>query len=135
MGQPELIDDPRFNSNENRIKNVEELDEIVGKWFKKHTLNEIRKMLTEKEVPVGPVMDVRDIIKDPHAQAREMVINAPDEERGTLMMEGIFPKMSLTPGAVNHAGKRLGADNREIFEERLGLSRKEVEELTKERII
>jgi len=135
MGQPELINDPRFNSNENRIKNVEELDEIVGKWFKKHTLNEIREMLTEKEVPVGPVMDVRDIIKDPHAQAREMVINAPDEERGTLMMEGIFPKMSLTPGAVNHAGKRLGADNREIFEERLGLSRKEVEELTKERII
>jgi len=135
MGQPELIDDPRFNSNENRIKNVEELDEIVGKWFKKHTLNEIREMLTEKEVPVGPVMDVRDIIKDPHAQAREMVINAPDEDRGTLMMEGIFPKMSLTPGAVNHAGKRLGADNREIFEERLGLSRKEVEELTKEGII
>ena len=135
IGQPDLIEDPRFNSNENRIKNVEALDEIVGKWFKAHTLEEIIEFLKEREVPVGPVMDIRDIIKDPHAQAREMVINSPDDERGSLMMEGIFPKMSLTPGSVNHAGKSQGADNKEIFEERLGLSRKEMEALSKENII
>lgn len=135
LGQPELINDPRFNSNENRIKNVEALDEIAEEWFKMHTLKEIIEILNKKEVPVGPVMDIRDIIKDPHAQAREMVINAPDEERETLKMEGVFPKMSLTPGVVNHAGKRMGADNREIFEERLGLSKNEVEELSKEKIL
>ena len=74
-------------------------------------------------------------MKDPHAQAREMVIDVPDDERETLKMEGIFPKMSATPGAVNHAGRRMGADNREIFEERLGLSREEVEELSKDKIL
>jgi formyl-CoA transferase len=135
MGRPELIQDPRFNTNENRIQNVEDLDAIVGGWMKEHSLAEILAMLNEKEVPVGPIFDIRDILQDAHARAREMVIPIPDEDRGTLLMEGIFPKMSLTPGAVLHTGKPLGADNREIFEERLGLSRKELEELRQENIL
>jgi crotonobetainyl-CoA:carnitine CoA-transferase CaiB-like acyl-CoA transferase len=135
MGQPELINDPRFNSNENRIKNVEALDEIVGGWMRKYTLKEIVDILTQNEVPVGPVFDIRDILQDPHAQEREMVIHAPDEERGSLLMEGVFPRMSLTPGTVRYAGKRIGADNKEVFEERLGLSKEEVEKLSKEKII
>jgi crotonobetainyl-CoA:carnitine CoA-transferase CaiB-like acyl-CoA transferase len=135
LGQPELVDDPRFKTNESRIRNVEQLDEIIGKWFRMHTLSEVLEILNKFEVPVGPVFDVSDIIKDPHAQEREMVIKAPDDDRGTLMMEGIFPKMSVTPGAVRHTGKKLGADNREIFEGRLGLSREEVEELSNEKVI
>jgi crotonobetainyl-CoA:carnitine CoA-transferase CaiB-like acyl-CoA transferase len=135
MGQPALIHDPRFDSNENRIKNVDALDEIVGAWMGKHNLDEILKILDEKEVPVGPVFDIGDISKDPHAREREMVIQVPDDEKRTFLMEGVFPKMSLTPGEGRHAGKRKGADNREIFEERLGLSRKEVEELSREKII
>jgi crotonobetainyl-CoA:carnitine CoA-transferase CaiB-like acyl-CoA transferase len=135
MGQPDLIKDPRFTTNENRIKNVEALDEIVGGWMKKYTLKELIEILTKNEVPVGPVLDITDIVKDPHAQEREMVIKAFDDERGSLMMEGIFPKMSLTPGAVHHAGRKMGADNKEIFEEKLGLSPKEMEELSKEKII
>ncbi len=135
MGQAELINDTRFNSNENRIKNVEALDEIVGGWMKKYTLKEIIDILTQNEVPVGPVFDIKDILKDPHAQEREMVVHAPDEERGSLLMEGVFPKMSLTPGSIRHAGKRIGSDNREIFGERLGLSKEEMEQLSKEKII
>jgi formyl-CoA transferase len=135
MGQPELINDPRFNTNENRIKNVEALDEIVGGWMKRHTLKEIVEILNENEVPVGPVMDIKDIVNDPHAQEREMVIRSFDEERGSLSMEGVFPKMSLTPGVVHHAGKRIGVDNQEIFEERLGLSKEQLVELSKEKII
>lgn len=135
MGRPELIDEPRFSTNPNRIKNVAALDEIVGAWFKQFTLEEVNDILNKNEVPVGPVMNIADIIKDPHAQAREMVIRAFDEERGSLMMEGVFPKMSLTPGEVRHTGKKLGADNREIFEGRLGLSSQELEDLSKEKVI
>ena len=135
MGRPELIKDPRFKSNEERVKNVEAMDAIVGKWMLERDSKEVLKILNEAEVPVGPVMDVSDIIKDPHAQFREMVIQAPDEDRGSVMMEGVFPKMSLTPGVVNHAGKKLGADNEEIFSGRLGLSRDEMAELAKQKVI
>ena len=135
MGQPELIEDPRFNSNMNRLKNVDALDEIVGRWMADHTLEEIVEILRKNDVPVAPIYDIRDIIKDPHARAREMVIDSPDEDRGTLTMEGVFPKMTLTPGAVRHAGKRMGSDNEEIFSGRLGLSRTEIEGLSREGII
>ena len=135
MGRPELIEDPRFSTNMNRVKNVDALDEMVGKWMAEHALADIVDILRKNDVPVGPVYDIRDIIIDRHAKAREMVIESPDDDLGSLKMEGVFPKMSLTPGAVRHAGKRMGSDNEEIFIGRLGLSRAEVEELSKEGII
>jgi crotonobetainyl-CoA:carnitine CoA-transferase CaiB-like acyl-CoA transferase len=135
MGQPELIKDPRFKSNEDRVKNVEAMDVIVGKWMMERDSNEVLKILNDAEVPVGPVMDVSDIMKDPHAQFREMIIQVPDEDRGKVMMEGVFPKLSLTPGVVNHSGKRLGADNEEIFAGRLGLSKEDMAELAKQKVI
>jgi crotonobetainyl-CoA:carnitine CoA-transferase CaiB-like acyl-CoA transferase len=135
MERPELIEDPRFSTNPKRVENVEALDEIVGAWFREYTREEIVRILGENEVPIGPVMDIKDIIQDAHAQAREMVIRVPDEERGSLLMEGVFPKMSLTPGEVRHAGKTLGADNKEIYEGKLGLSSRELEELAREKII
>ena len=135
MGRPELIDEPRFNSNGNRIKNVEALDEIVGAWFKEHDFDEVIAILNENEVPVGPVMDIVDIVKDVHAKEREMVIRAADDERGSLLMEGVFPRMSLTPGEVRHTGKKLGADNQEIYGGKLGRSAEELETLAREKII
>lgn len=89
------------------------------------------RILKENEVSVGPVMDIKDIVKDPYAQEREMVIWTFDEVRGSLPMEGVFPRMSLTPGEVRHAGKKLGADNKENYEKRLGLSSRELEELSR----
>ena len=103
--------------------------------MKRHTFKEIIDILNENEVPVGPVFDIRDIVKDPHAQEREMVIRVNDDERGSLLMEGIFPKMSLTPGVVHHSGKKIGTDNQEIFEKRLGLPKEQLVELSKEKII
>ena len=135
IGKPELINDPRFNTNENRIKNVEALDAIIGGWFKSRTLDEILEVLKTNEVPVGPVMDIQDIIKDPHARHRNMVVDFPDDERNSLKMEGIFPKMSLTPGVVKHSGRKLGADNHEVFEKLLGLSTEEIKRLAESKII
>ncbi|MBI3126967.1 MAG: CoA transferase [Candidatus Tectomicrobia bacterium] len=135
MGQPELIRDHRFSTNMNRVKNVDALDAIVGKWMAEHTLDQTVGLLRKSEIPVAPIYDIRDIIKDPHAKAREMVIHVPDEDKESLMMEGVFPKMTLTPGSVSHAGKRMGADNDEIFKKHLGLSELDMTDLAAEGII
>ena len=50
-------------------------------------------------------------------------------------MEGVVPKMTGTPGAVHHAGREMGADNAEIFEQRLGLSDEELAALKSDNII
>lgn len=135
IGRPELIDDPRFADNAVRIRNVAALDAYIAAWMADHTLAEVAQILRDNDVPFGPVYNIADILSDAHAHAREMVIEAPDGDGRTLAMEGIFPKMALTPGAVRHAGRAIGADNEEIFLDRLGLSRQDVENLTREGIV
>jgi len=135
MGKPELMDDPRFKTNMNRVKNVEELDAYIADWMGQHTLKEISAIFIDNEVPFGPVYNVADIAADPHAIVRNMIVDVPDEDGQTLPMEGVFPRMTATPGKIRHAGKTMGADNDDVYFERLGLSREEVAALSKEGIV
>jgi len=134
IGKPELIDDPRFRTNMNRVKNVVALDAHIEEWMGAHTFDEVKSILAKAEVPFGPVYNIADIAADIHAKARQMIVEAPDEGGGTLPMEGVFPVMTGTPGRVRHAGKSMGADNDEIFA-RLGLSKAEVAALMKDGIV
>lgn len=134
MGMPDLIRDPRFDSNSNRVRNVVALDELVTAWVARYTREEISKILYEAEVPFGPINNVADIMADPHARAREMVIEHVDTDGRTLRMEGVFPKMSETPGAVRSVGGALGRDNAEVFG-LLGLTPEQIGDLSKEGII
>ena len=135
IGHPELIEDPRFNNNMNRIENVVELDAYLDEWMGAHTLEEATAILSKNEVPFGPVYNIADIAQDAHAQVREMIVDAPDEGGRSLPMEGVFPRMVGTPGKVRHTGKTMGADNDEIYRERLGLSQEQLEALTKDGIV
>lgn len=136
MGQPELIEDPRFADNMKRLVNNEALDEIVAAWIIRYTRAEVIDMLRAAEVPVGPVYNIADIAADPHAIEREMIIDAPDGDgRPPLPMEGVFPKLSATPGEVWAAGREMGADNESIFRDELGLGDAELAALKKDGII
>jgi crotonobetainyl-CoA:carnitine CoA-transferase CaiB-like acyl-CoA transferase len=135
IGMPEMAEDPRFSTNPARLQNVEELDAIMGGWIGARTLDEVTALLRENSVPVGPVFDVSDIVANPHAQARNMVVESPDGDGPPLKMEGVFPKMTGTPGTVHHAGREMGADNAEIFEQRLGLSSAALAALKNEGVI
>jgi len=135
MGKSELEKDPRFATNKGRLKNVIELDLIMEEWIGERTLDEVITILRQNSVPVGPVMDVSDIISNPHAMARNMVVEVTDDDGSTLSMEGVFPKMSRSPGKIYNAGREIGADNYNILKERLGLSNDELENLKNNKII
>ena len=135
MGKSELEKDPRFATNKGRLKNVIELDLIMEEWIGERTLDEVITILRQNSVPVGPVMDVSDIISNPHAMARNMVVEVTDDDGSTLSMEGVFPKMSRSPGKLHNAGREIGADNNNILKERLGLSNDELENLKNNKII
>lgn len=135
IGHPELAEDPRFDDNMSRIRNVDALDVYIETWMSRHTLEEVSTLLRQADVPFGPVNTIADIARDPHARAREMIIEITDENGATLPMEGVFPRMTETPGSVRHAGKTMGADNEEIYRQRLGLSQAALDALTKDGII
>lgn len=129
MGRPELIADPRFKSNRDRVANVEALDEIVGAWVLGMTRAECIERLVKAEVAVAPVADFKDLAEDPHMIARKALATIEDPDLGTLRMPDVLPRLSETPGRIRHAGLPMGVHNDEIYRGRLGLTGEELNKL------
>ena len=129
MGLPQLISDPRFVSNASRCEHDVALDAIIAAWFVERDCDEVMALFERAEVVAGPVVDIRDIVQDPHYQARGNIVAVPDDDFGTVRMQGVVPRFLGTPGEVRHAGRGLGADNKSVFSELLGLSDAELETL------
>lgn len=129
IGQPELADDPRFETGVARVINEEACDAAISTWTKNTPIEEIEAALLVAKVPAARIFTVKDIFADPHYRAREMLVDAPDQQLGPVTLTGIVPKLSRTPGAIRHAGPRLGADTYDVLQGELNLSRCDVDEL------
>ena len=71
IGRAELVDDPRFRSNAERVDVGDALDEQVAAWFARHDAGEIHALLDEAGVPVCPIYSMADVFADPHFAARQ----------------------------------------------------------------
>ncbi len=135
VGRPELGSDPRFATNADRSEWADDLDELIEKWTKSRTVEEIRKILDAANVPVGTIYSVADIVDDEHYEARDMLLEGEIEGIGGVKMPGLAPKLSATPGSVEWYGGPLGAHNYEVYGGLLGLSDGEIERLSGEGVV
>jgi len=130
MGMAELIDDPRFATHDDRGRNQDELDEIIGAWAAGVEAEEIDRRLTAAGVVCGPVHTVADIFADPQFRARQMLVPVEDENVGELIGPGVVPKLSGTPAPTSFKAPSVpGGHNREVYAELLGLDGAEIDEL------
>jgi crotonobetainyl-CoA:carnitine CoA-transferase CaiB-like acyl-CoA transferase len=134
IGRPDLIENPRYRTNAERVKHAAELDAIIGEFMGKMTLAENLAFFDQHEVTVGPVYDISQILDDPHVKAREMVVEYPDDEMGSVPMHCVVPRLSETPGAIRAPAPGLGEHNGEILSG-LGLSRDELAQLAAQDVI
>jgi len=110
-----LLDDPRYKTNAERVKHAADLDAIVGNFIGNMTLAENLAFFDKHEVTVGPVYDIAQFVQDPHVIAREIVVDLPDHDMGTIPMHNVVPRMSGTPGAIRAPAPKLGEHNAEIL--------------------
>jgi crotonobetainyl-CoA:carnitine CoA-transferase CaiB-like acyl-CoA transferase len=122
MEREDLARDPRFADATERNQNDAALDAIITAWTESHDRDWLYKTLVAHEVPAAPIYTVADIFKDPHYQARDMLVQAPDGELGPVTVTGVVPKLSESPGEVRWAGRPLGADTAAVLTELLGLN-------------
>jgi formyl-CoA transferase len=134
MGQPELIGDPRFKTNTDRVNNNDQIDVIVAQFIVKHTQADMLKMCDEAGVTIGPVFDASDLASNQYIDEREVLLNLPDPDMGQLPMHNIVPRLSGTPGVMRMPAPQLGEHNQEIYSG-LGLDNKAIEELHSSGII
>ncbi|MHB1651224.1 MAG: CaiB/BaiF CoA transferase family protein [Desulfitobacteriaceae bacterium] len=135
IGRPELIDTPRFKDNPTRVKNVNELDEIIGGWFALHDMQEAVDILLAAGAVVGPVYDIDQLSNDPQILHRHSLLEMSDRDFGKVVMPNVVAKFSRTPGAVNFVGPDKGEHNHEIFIGKLGLTEEELARLKEDGII
>ncbi len=132
IGRPELVQDPRFHDNQSRTRHADALDAIFGEWIGSHSRDEVLSTLNDAGAAVAPVYSVADVFADPHFQERGNIARVEDPELGEIRMQGVVPKLSRTPGAVRHAGVRLGQDTEAVYREWLGLDSAELHRLREE---
>jgi formyl-CoA transferase len=133
--RPDLKDDPRFENNEKRLENVEELDAVIQDWMDDHTREEILDRFEEYEATIAPIYNIEDILADEHYQARDAVIEVDDDQLGEGLVQNTFPRFSDTPGEVEHLGPPLGAHNDEIYAEHLAYDEETLADLESEGVI
>lgn len=135
MGRSDLIDDPRFRTNADRVTNVDAMEEIVTAWFSMNEFAGVSQLMSEKGVAFSLVFTAKDAFEDAHYAARENIVAVEDSELGTIRMQGIVPKFRDAPGAVRRAGPALGQHNAEVYEELLDLSADEISALKEKGIV
>ncbi len=111
----DLINDPRFLTNRERVANAAELRSIVENWTKSHSTADIVSRLGGR-VPVGPVQRMSDIFQDPHIEARQMLplVDQPDGSR-SVQFAGCPIKLTSTPSGIRHRAPRLGEHTTEVL--------------------
>ena len=115
VGAPELVDDPRFADNASRLANIDELDRVIGDFVGRHTLEENLAHFGKLDVTVGPVLAVDELMKDRHVLERQVLVDVPDPDIGSVTMHNVFPRLSRTPGSIRTAAPSLG-EHQDIVE-------------------
>ncbi|MFM9942049.1 MAG: CaiB/BaiF CoA transferase family protein [Hyphomicrobiaceae bacterium] len=117
VGGEGTADDPRYATNVERVKRIEEVDGMVAAWIGARTQREVLDAFEKVEAAIGPIYDAAQILDDPQYLARESVTTVHDPDLGPLKMQNVFPKLSRTPGKVRFAGPRLGQHQDEVLAE------------------
>ena len=128
LDAPEIADDPRFRENSDRMTHLKELESLLNVIFIRHSTEDWVSRLEAAGVPAGPVLNVNQMHEDPHALARDMIVEVPHSRLGLVKTIGLPVKFSATPGKVATGAPVYGQHSREVLAE-YGFDESEIEKL------
>ncbi|HVH77572.1 MAG TPA: CoA transferase [Stellaceae bacterium] len=134
IGRDDMIADPRFRTNSDRVRNAALCEAPIVEFIAARTLEENMAAFEAAEVTAAPVYDIDQFIADSHVRAREILVDVPDEAMGQIPMHNVIPRLSATPGRLRRPAPRLGEHTAEILA-RLGLDRAALEGLEREGVL
>jgi crotonobetainyl-CoA:carnitine CoA-transferase CaiB-like acyl-CoA transferase len=134
IGRADMISDPRFRTNTDRVQHAAECEAPIVEFIAARTIEENMALFAAAEVTAAPVYDIDQFLADPHVREREIVVDMPDEETGRLAMHNIIPRLSETPGHLRRPAPDLGEHTAEILGQ-FGIDRATLEGLAREGVI
>ena len=133
-GLGDLLDDPRFATNEARVRNSEELDAAIRDAIGKRTLADNMVIIEKNKLTAHPVQTIADIENDAHWQERQLTVEVGLNGRA-VRMHNVIPHLSATPGQIRWPGGKLGEHNEEIYCGEMHMTRGDLDALQSRGII
>lgn len=115
IGRPDLISDPRFETNTARVENRDALDEILQDYFLQRDLAGNLEIMEAARVTVGPILSVEDLVTHPYIQGRGILEEVADADGQSWPLHVPVPRLSRTPGKIRNPAPDVGADTDEIL--------------------
>jgi formyl-CoA transferase len=134
IGRPDLGADPGLAHNAGRVARVEEIDTAIGQWAAQRGVAEVLAALDSASVPAGRIYTIADIAADPHYRARGMLAELEMADGSRMMVPGIVPKLSATPGRHRRNAPALGQDTDQVLRD-LGLTDDQIAALKQRGIV
>ena len=135
MERPELASSALYGEQRKRLAARNEVNQIVIEWVGSLPRTEVLNRCLDKEVPVGKLNSIADIFEDEHFQARGNLVTLEEPGLGEVVVPGVTPTLSATPGRVHSLGPTLGNATYEVMRELLGISADDIKRLRQRKII
>ena len=134
IGRPELIEDNRFLTNSDRVRNNDQLDRIVAQFIESHDQYDVLNIFRDAGVTVGPVHDTLGMLSDPLVKENKVMVRLPDEDIDSVVMHNVAARLSETPGLIRSPAPTLGEHNNEILGD-IGIDETELSTLGEQGVI
>ena len=135
MGQPHLSSSSLFGDQRKRLAARDQVNQIVIDWVGARTRDEVLQLCLDEEVPAGKVNSIADIFEDEQFAARGNLARITEELTGEVVLPGVVPTLSATPGRITNLGPTLGNATDDVMRELLGLADAELRRLHAQKII
>jgi succinyl-CoA:(S)-malate CoA-transferase subunit A len=135
MGREELSSTGLYGEQGKRLAARNEVIRIVEDWVAGLSRDEVMDRCIKHEVPIGKLNSIADIFDDEHYAARGNLVSVDENGMGPVVVPGVVPKLSKTPGRITNLGPPLGNATYEVMRELLELSAAEIAELRQRKII
>ena len=124
LDRPDLLTDPRFATNPDRVRNYEALADEIQRTTRTRSSADWLARFEQAGVPAGPIFRMDEVFTNEHVLAREMVTALEHPVAGVVNNLGIPVKMSATPGQVRTPAPTLGQHTESVLR-RFGASDEE----------
>ncbi len=135
MGMPELSSSSLYGDQRKRLAARELVNQIVIDWVARQTRDALMTCCLEYEVPVGAVNSIADIFADPQFEARGNLVRMHEDDLGEVVIPGVIPRLSATPGRITNLGPTLGDATEQVLRDLLGLTVAELATLRQQRVV
>lgn len=133
MQRPDLAS--RFARVSDRLRDRQIVDGEMAAWARSQPRESILEQCLRHEVPCGPINSIADIFSDPHFSARQTITTVEQPELGPVSVPATLPRLSATPGRIDHLGPKLGESTDQVLRDLLGLTPEQIDSLRQRAVI